>query len=51
MKKWKINMDDIFDVIEVTLLSWICFILFKIMFDFGNAMEAWTELTNAIRGY
>ena len=37
--------------VEIALLSWIGFILLKIMFDFGAAMEAWSELDKIMRGY
>jgi len=42
---------QIFEVVEIALLSWIGFILMKIMFDFGAAMEAWSELDKIMRGY
>jgi|TARA_R100001509_G_C4709717_1_gene162896 hypothetical protein len=42
---------QIFEVVEIALLSWIGFILLKIMFDFGAAMEAWSELDKIMRGY
>jgi hypothetical protein len=42
---------QIFEVVEIALLSWIGFILLKIMFDFGAAMEAWSELDKMMRGY
>jgi len=42
---------QIFDVIEIALLSWIGFILMKIMFDFAAGMEALSEIDKVIRGY
>tara|TARA_Y100000590_G_C15134297_1_gene793679 strand:+ start:445 stop:588 length:144 start_codon:yes stop_codon:yes gene_type:complete len=35
---------QIFDVVELALISWIGFFLMKFMYDFSKAMEAWSEL-------
>jgi|TARA_B000000532_G_C18790419_1_gene372369 hypothetical protein len=52
MKKIKHEtVTQIFEVVEIVLLSWVGFILLKIMFDFGMAMEAWSELDKIMRGY
>ena len=47
----KITMGDIFNVLEIALISWAGFFLLKFMFDFGAAMEAWSELDKLMRGY
>jgi len=47
----KITMGDIFNVCEFVLISAAGFFLLKFMFDFGSAMEAWSELDKLMRGY
>ena len=50
-RKRKITMGDIFNVCEFVLISAAGFFLLKFMFDFGSAMEAWSELDKLMRGY
>ena len=50
-KSYKFVMKDIFDVLEIALLSWIGFLLMKILFSFGAGIEALTEIDKAMRGY
>tara|TARA_B100000282_G_C31469569_1_gene370650 strand:+ start:314 stop:520 length:207 start_codon:yes stop_codon:yes gene_type:complete len=50
-KSYKFEMKDIFDVLEIALLSWIGFLLMKILFSFGAGIEALTEIDKAMRGY
>ena len=50
-RKRKITMGDIFNVCEFVLISAAGFFLLKFMFDFGAAMEAWSELDKLMRGY
>ena len=50
-RKRKITMGDIFNVCEFVLISAAGFFLLKFMFDFGAAMEAWSELDTLLRGY
>ena len=50
-RKLKLTMKDIFNVLELALISWAGFFLLKFMFDFGAAMEAWAELHQLMRGY
>ena len=50
-KKYKLTMEDFFNVGEVVLLLLAGFFLLKVMFGFGNAMEAWSELDKLMRGY
>jgi|TARA_R110001606_G_scaffold252868_1_gene400620 hypothetical protein len=47
----KITMGDVFNVCEFVLISAAGFFLLKFMFDFGAAMEAWSELDTLLRGY
>jgi len=47
----KITMTDVFNVCEFILISAAGFFLLKFMFDFGNALEAWSELDKLMRGY
>jgi len=47
----KLTMEDFFNVGEVALLLLAGIFLLKIMFDFGMAMEAWSELDTIMRGY
>ena len=50
-KSYKFEMKDIFDVLEIALLSWIGFLLMKILFSFGAGIEALSEIDKVIRGY
>ena len=45
------TMEDFFNVGEVVLILLAGFFLLKFMFDFGAAMEAWSELDTLMRGY
>ncbi len=45
------TVKQIFEVVEIVLISWAGFFLLKFMFDFGAAMEAWAELHQLMRGY
>ena len=42
---------QIFEVVEITLISLAGFFLLKVMFGFANGMEAWSELDKLMRGY
>ena len=44
-------MKDIFDVLEIALLSWIGFLLMKILFSFGAGIDALSEIDKVMRGY
>ena len=50
-KSYKLETKDIFDVLEIALQSWICFLLMKLLFSFGAGIEALSEIDKAIRGY
>ena len=50
-KKYKLTMEDVFNVGELVLISLAGFFLLKIMFGFANGMEAWAELDTLMRGY
>ena len=50
-KSYKFEMKDIFDVLEIALLSWISFLLMKILFSFGAGIEALSEIDKVMRGY
>ena len=50
-KSYKFEMKDIFDVLEIALLSWIGFLLMKILFSFGAGIEALSEIDKVMRGY
>ena len=50
-KSYKFEMKDIFDVLEIALLSWIGFLLMKILFSFGARIEALSEIDKVMRGY
>tara|TARA_B100002019_G_C21144522_1_gene534995 strand:- start:449 stop:655 length:207 start_codon:yes stop_codon:yes gene_type:complete len=50
-KSYKFEMKDIFDVLEIALLSWIGFLLMKILFSFGAGVEALSEIDKVMRGY
>ena len=45
------HFDNVFNVCEFVLISAAGFFLLKFMFDFGAAMEAWSELDTLLRGY
>ena len=50
-KSYKLTFKDIFNVLELVVISWIGFFLIKFMFDFAVGMEALSEIDKAIRGY
>ena len=50
-KSYKFEMKDIFDVLEIALLSWIGFLLMKILFSFGAGIEELSEIDKVMRGY
>ena len=50
-KTYKFEMKDIFDVLEIALLSWIGFLLMKILFSFGAGIESLSEIDKLMRGY
>ncbi len=50
-KSYKFEMKDIFDVLEIALLSWIGFLLMKILFSFGAGIDALSEIDKVMRGY
>jgi len=50
-KKYKLTMEDVFNVGELVLILLAGFFLLKIMFGFTNGMEAWAELDTLMRGY
>jgi len=50
-KKYKLTMEDVFNVLEFTLISLAGFFLLKILFGFSVGMEAWSELHQLMRGY
>ena len=47
----KFTMEDFFNVGEFVLILLAGFFLLKFMYDFGAAMEAWSELDKLMRGY
>ena len=47
----KLTMEDFFNVGEFILILLAGFFLLKFMYDFGAAMEAWSELDKLMRGY
>ena len=47
----KLTMEDFFNMGEVVLILLAGIFLLTIMFDFGMAMEAWSELDTIMRGY
>jgi hypothetical protein len=50
-KSYKFETKDIFDVLEIALLSWICFLFMKLLFSFGAGIEALSEIDKVMRGY
>ena len=50
-KSYKFETKDIFDVLEIALLSWISFLLMKLLFSFGAGIEALSEIDKVMRGY
>ena len=50
-KSYKFEMKDVFDVLEIALLSWICFLLMKLLFSFGAGIESLSEIDKLMRGY
>ena len=50
-KSYKLTFKDIFNVLELVVITWIGFFLMKFMFDFAVGMEALSEIDKVIRGY
>ena len=50
-KSYKLTFKDIFNVLELVVITWIGFFLMKFMFDFAVGMEALLEIDKVIRGY
>ena len=50
-KSYKLTFKDIFNVLELVVITWVGFFLMKFMFDFAVGMEALSEIDKAIRGY
>ena len=50
-KSYKLTFEDIFNVLELVVITWIGFFLMKFMFDFAAGMEALSEIDKLIRGY
>ena len=50
-RSYKLTFKDIFNVLELVVITWIGFFLMKFMFDFAVGMEALSEIDKAIRGY
>ena len=50
-KSYKLTFKDIFNVLELVVITWIGFFLMKFMFDFAVGMEALSEIDKDIRGY
>ena len=50
-KSYKFEMKEVFDVLEIALLSWICFLLMKLLFSFGAGIESLSEIDKLMRGY
>ena len=50
-RSYKLTFKDIFNVLELVIITWIGFFLMKFMFDFAVGMEALSEIDKAIRGY
>ena len=50
-KSYKFETKDIFDVLEIALLSWISFLLMKLLFSFGGGIEALSEIDKVMRGH
>ncbi len=50
-KSYKLTFEDIFNVLELVLITWIGFFLVNFLYDFAAGMEALSEIDKAIRGY
>ena len=50
-KSYKLTFKDIFNVLELVVITWIGFFLMKFLFDFAAGMEALSEIDKVIRGY
>ena len=50
-KSYKLTFKDILNVVEVALLSWICFLLMKLLFSFGAGIESLSEIDKLMRDY
>ena len=50
-KSYKLTFEDLFNVLELVLITWIGIFLMKFLFDFAAGMEALSEIDKVIRGY
>ena len=50
-KSYKLTFKDIFNVLELVVITWIGFFLINFLYDFAAGMEALSEIDKAIRGY
>ena len=50
-KSYKLTFKDIFNILELVVITWIGFFLMKFMFDFAAGMEALSEIDKLMRGY
>ena len=50
-KSYKLTFEDIFNVLELVLITWIGFFLINFLYDFATGMEALSEIDKVIRGY
>ena len=50
-KSYKLRFEDLFNVLELVLITWIGIFLMKFLFDFAAGMEALSEIDKVIRGY
>ena len=50
-KSYKLTFEDIFNVLELVVITWIGFFLINFLYDFAAGMEALSEIDKAIRGY
>jgi hypothetical protein len=50
-RKLKITLKDIYNVLELVLISWVGFGLLWFLFKFSSAMNSWNDLHNMMLGY
>ena len=50
-KSYKLTFEDIFNVLELVVITWIVFFLINFLYDFAAGMEALSEIDKTIRGY
>ena len=50
-KSYKLTFKDIFNVLELVLITWIGFFLINFLDDFASGMEALSDIDKVIRGY